>query len=60
MADSEGEEEPLDFYVRDAQSGKNVRNYPWAGFPKTAFVEVSRMYGYKGETDFDLRDIGKP
>lgn len=49
----------LSFYVRDAKSGKNVRNYPWAGFSPEDFQAVSRLYGYRGETDFKQKDFGK-
>lgn len=49
----------LSFYVRDAQSKKNVRNYSWAGFSPEDFQAVSRLYGYRGETDFKQKDFGK-
>lgn len=49
----------LSFYVRDAKSKKNVRNYSWAGFSPEDFQAVSRLYGYRGETDFKLKDLGK-
>lgn len=49
----------LSFYVRDAKSKKNVRNYSWAGFSPEDFQAVSRMYGYRGDTDFEQRDLGK-
>lgn len=42
------------FYVRDLQTGRNVRNYAWAGFSLEDFQAVSRLYGFSGETDFKL------
>ncbi|KOQ18558.1 hypothetical protein ABW38_23305, partial [Achromobacter xylosoxidans] len=49
----------LSFYVRDAQSKKNIRNYSWAGFSPEDFQAVSRLYGYRGDTDFKQKDFGR-
>jgi len=49
----------LSFYVRNAKTKKNVRNYSWTGFAPEDFQAVSRMYGYRGETDFSQKDFGK-
>lgn len=48
----------LSFHVRDAKSGRNVRNYSWAGFSPEDFQAVSRLYGYRGDTDFKQKDFG--
>lgn len=49
----------LSFYVRDAKTKKNIRNYSWMGFPSEDFQAVSQLYGYRGETDFSQKDFGK-
>ena len=49
----------LSFYVRDARSKRNVRNYSWAGFSPEDFQAVSRLYGSRGDTDFKQKDFGK-
>lgn len=49
----------LSFYVRDAQSKKHIRNYSWAGFSPEDFQAVSRLYGYRGDTDFKQKDFGR-
>lgn len=49
----------LSFYVRDAKTKRNIRNYSWIGFSPEDFKKVSQMYGYRGETDFKQKDFGK-
>lgn len=49
----------LSFYVRDAKTHRNIRNYSWTGFSPEDFQKVSQMYGYSGETDFKQKDFGK-
>ncbi|HEY4201445.1 MAG TPA: hypothetical protein VGM83_12890 [Devosiaceae bacterium] len=49
----------LSFYVQDAKTKKNIRNYSWSGFATEAFQAVSALYGYRGETDFKQKDFGR-
>ncbi|CAB3625427.1 hypothetical protein [Achromobacter pestifer] len=49
----------LSFYIRDAKTKKNIRNYSWTGFSPEDFQAASRLYGYRGETDFSQKDFGK-
>lgn len=49
----------LSFYVNNIKTGKNIRNYSWAGFSSEDFKSVSMKYGYSGATDFEQKDFGK-
>jgi hypothetical protein len=49
----------LSFYVTNARTGKNIRNYSWAGFASEEFQRVSALYGYSAETDFKQKDFGR-
>lgn len=49
----------ISFYVQNAKTGKNIRNYSWDGFPKDAFETVSSLYGYRAQTDFKQSDFGR-
>ncbi|MFD1880928.1 hypothetical protein [Paracoccus pacificus] len=49
----------LSFYVQDIKTGRNLRNYAWKGFPVDEFKKVSKLYGYRGETDFKQKDFGR-
>lgn len=49
----------LSFDVQNRKTGRRARNYAWTGFPVEDFRTVCRLYGYKDDTDFKLKDFGK-
>lgn len=49
----------LSFFVRDTKSGKDIRNYSWAGFSADDFRKVSMKYGWQPKDDFDQKDFGR-
>jgi hypothetical protein len=49
----------LSFYVQDIKTGKNIRNYSWAGFSSEDFRRVSTKYGYRTDVDFKQKDFGR-
>lgn len=49
----------LSFSVKDQQSGRNIRNFSWAGFAAEDFRKVSQFYGCPDDVDFDQEDVGR-
>ena len=49
----------LSFHVQRLGSEKIVRDFSWLGFGRENFAEVSRFYGYDGNVDFDLWQMGR-